>query len=431
MTASTSSARTSPALPASAEEPDSLLITLGAPFYRWQGKLYIEDQSISGLKTWAENFTRVKACSICHAAAPPPGWSEAEAGGITAPTFELVDLPNGYHLPTFLRSRAAVADRLAEVMARCTYRSFAIGGWIGDWGITGAGVARKRGLSHAVWFDRVESQIMATRAEGSLPRKLWGRVKAAITAHNERRALRGADLALLHGRTVFDRLSPFSRDPHIVEDIDLEDVDRISPTALAEKREGAATGPLRLIYVGRADEMKGPLHWVAVLGALYAKGIPFEADWVGDGVLLDQMRAEADRLGIAECITFHGFVSDRPRVLDLMRRAQIMLFCHMTDESPRNLVEALHAATPLLGFADPYASSLVAEQGAGRLVPRGDSVALAEAVATLDADRATLADMIARAGRSARHLTRTQVYRARREIIHKSLGPPKAPIAAA
>lgn len=412
----------SPASPV-AQEPDSLLITLGAPFYRWEGKLYIEDQSISGLMTWAENFGRIKACSIRNDGPPPPGWSEAEAGGIAPPTFELVDLPNGYHLPTFLRQRSDVAARLAEVMGRCTYRSFAIGGWIGDWGITGAAVARKLGLSHAVWFDRVESQVMAARIEGNALRKAWSRIKVAITQRRERRAIRGADLALLHGRTVYDKLSPYSRNPHIVEDIDLEEADRIAPAALAAKVAGAADGPLRLIYVGRADQMKGPLLWVAALGALHAQGVEFVADWVGDGVLLDGTKAEAARLGIAERITFHGFVSDRPRVLDLMRRAQIMLFCHMTDESPRNLVEALHAATPLVGFADPYAQALVSEQGAGVLVPRGDSAALAKEVLALSADREALADLITRAGQSAKHLTRAQVYRSRREIIRTHLGP--------
>lgn len=411
-------------------EPDSLLITLGAPFYRWEGRLFIEDQSISGLRTWAENFDRVKACSICIHAEPPAGWSDAEAGGIISPTFELVELPNGYHLPTFWRERRVVAEQLADVMSRCAYRSFAIGGWIGDWGITGASVARKLGLSHAVWFDRVESQVMAARVEGSVLKKIWGAVKAAITARNERQALRGADLALLHGRTVFDKLSPFSRDPHIVEDIDLEEEDRISPHALTAKAAGVDRGPLRLIYVGRADEMKGPLHWIAALGALDQMDIPFVADWVGDGVLLEDMKHEALRLGISDNIQFHGFVSDRAKVLGLMRQAHLMMFCHMTDESPRNLVEALHAATPLIGFADPYASSLVEERGAGKLVPRGDSTALAETIAVLNADRAMLGDLIDRAGGSAKHLTRSQVYATRRNIIKDSLGPDKARVAA-
>ena len=213
------------------------MITLGAPFYRHDGGLFVEDQTISGLRAWAQHFSRVTAASVCLHEKPPAGWSDAAAAGIAEPQIELVELPNGYDRATFAKTRDDVAEQLLSIMRRTTYRLFAIGGWIGDWGVLGADTARKNGIPHGIWFDRVESQVMLESAGSGLVGRVKGRLKWAVGAWNERRVLRGADLALLHGRTVFDRLAPLTRNPHIVEDIHLVEADRISPEALATVRE--------------------------------------------------------------------------------------------------------------------------------------------------------------------------------------------------
>ncbi|MEO1104237.1 MAG: hypothetical protein AAFW98_10980, partial [Pseudomonadota bacterium] len=120
-----------------ADSPSALL-TLSAPYYRWEGKLYVEDQSISGMKAWSEHFPKIVMPSVCLHEPPPPAWSVAAAHGIVSPQIELVELPNGYDRATFLRRRKEVAEQLLGIMRRCNYNLFAIGGWIGDWGVTGA-----------------------------------------------------------------------------------------------------------------------------------------------------------------------------------------------------------------------------------------------------------------------------------------------------
>lgn len=400
---------------------DSVLITLGAPFFRWNDTLFIEDQTISGLHAWADHFQKVVAASVCLAEKPPAGWSDAKAAGIAAPAIEIVELPNGYDRATFRRTRDAVAAQFLDIMRRVTFRLFAIGGWLGDWGVLGADTARKHGIPHGIWFDRVESQVMLESAGPGLLARLKGRVKWAVGRRNETRVLRGADLALLHGRTVYDRLAPLTRNPHIVEDIHLSEADHIAPDQLAQKRAQVAQGPLRIVYAGRATAMKGPLAWLEALAGLSERGVDWQADWLGDGDLLDEMQTKARDMGLVHRITFHGFVADRATVLDALRRAHVLLFCHLTDESPRILIEALHAGTPLVGYRDPFADSLVEEQGAGCLVTRGDISALQEAIAALESDRVRLSDLIRRAAASARHLTREKVFAHRCEIIKQNL----------
>lgn len=397
------------------------MVTLGAPFYRHDGRLFVEDQTISGLHAWAGHFPRVIAASICLHEDPPKGWSDAEAKGIALPQIELVELPNGYDRETFVKTRQAVADQLLSIMRRCSYRLFAIGGWIGDWGVLGADTARKHGIAHGIWFDRVESQVMLESAGPGLKGRLKGRLKWAIGTWNERRVLRGADLALLHGRTVYDHLAPLTRNPHIVEDIHLVDADRICPETLASKQSGAAQGPLQIVYAGRATAMKGPLDWINALAGLSQRGIEWQASWLGDGDMMDKMQTLAADLRIDDRITFHGFVPDRTAVLNALRSAHALLFCHLTDESPRILIEALHSGTPLVGYRDPFAAGLVDEKGAGRLVPRGDAAALTSELIALNSNRPALSDLIGHAAASARHLTREQVFAHRCEIVKQNL----------
>jgi glycosyltransferase involved in cell wall biosynthesis len=399
------------------------MIGLGSPYYRdAQGRLFVEDQTGSGLHAWQVYFDKIIAFAICGDGPPPSGWSLASDLGLDIDEIELLALPDTYAPRRMLQTWPVARKLMAEAMDRADYLTFAYGGWVGDPGEMASKLAASKGRRHAIWLDRVESQVFRSTTPG-----IKGRIKAAVSLRNERRALRRADLAMLHGRTVFDYFKDIARNPHIVEDIHLEDSDRIPPDELTEKLGQAARGPLEFAYVGRADDMKGWQPWLQVLAALNARDIPFHATWLGNGPAFDAMKAKASELGINDTqLTLPGFVSDRAKVLETFRRAQFLLFCHMTDESPRNLIESLHSATPLVGFSDAFSAALVAEQGAGSLVSRGDVDALVEIVADLDANRSKLTDLIEAASKSARHLTRQQVFKDRAEIMLAELDPEKS-----
>lgn len=401
---------------------NSLLLGFSAPMYRQAGRLFVERQTISGLLAWKENFARLAAFSICHDGPPPQGWEDAEAHGIEAPGITLVPLPNTYDLKVYLRERKAVADRLLALMRDTQYHTFPYGGWIGDPGEIAASVARRHGIAHAVWFDRVESQVVRAEVGNSVSTRLKAAIRATVMARNEKRAVRGAELSLLHGATVFRHFKPVARNPHQVEDIHFTQEDRLDAAGTQAKAAGALTDPLRIVYCGRAAPMKGPLDWVATLAWLKGRGIVFEARWLGDGEMLGAMQSAAAAAGLSgRDIVFEGFVTDPARVREAYRQAHLLLFCHLSDESPRNLIESLHSATPLVGYRDPYSAELVNEQGAGVLTPRGDTQALGQAVETLAGDRQRLAALIRAAGASAAHLTRDNVFRHRSDIIRRQL----------
>jgi glycosyltransferase involved in cell wall biosynthesis len=156
----------------------------------------------------------------------------------------------------------------------------------------------------------------------------------------ERALIRRAALGLFHGRETYDAYSPYCRSPELVHDIHINWRDHIPPEALQAKIEGAAEGPLRICYVGRADPMKGPLDWIEVLEKLTAAGVDFQAVWLGAGSEHAAMRRRIAQGDLADRVDAPGFVSKRSSILETLREAHVFMFCHKTPESPRCLIEA-------------------------------------------------------------------------------------------
>lgn len=406
--------------------PGTILIGVTVPLHRGpDGRLMLENQACNGTRLWAENFERVIMAIPVAPGPPPPAWVPLEAVGPALERVEILELPQAWRPDLFFRALPATRLRLRDAIARADYVTFAIGGLFGDWGAVGAIEARWMGKAHAVWTDRVESEV--TR-RGAATAPTWrARLRMRLThrpmAALERHVIRGATVGLFHGRETYETYAPHARAAELVHDVHITHADHIDAAALAAKRAGAAGGPLRLAYAGRADPMKGPFDWIEVLARLAARGVDFEASWLGDGPDLAEMRARAEAAGLGDRLRLPGFVSDRGAVLSALRAAQALLFCHKTPESPRVLIEALASGTPLVGYDSVFPRDLIAGRGGGVLTPLGDVGALAEAVAGLAADRGRLADLIGRAAEDGAEFEDVKVFAHRSEVIRRHLDP--------
>lgn len=397
--------------------PDnSLLIYAPVPLHQHDGIMYIESQALNGVRLWAENFAFVTIMMPLAPGPPPVGW-------VALPPVDRVaiePLPMAYRPDQFLRHFRATRSRIRVLMANAQYLSFAIGGLFGDWGAVSCLEAHRQGRRFAVWTDRVESQVMrSSMRHGSWRARLRAVLYHRPMAWLERHVIRKSTLGLFHGHETFETYAPYARNPHLVHDIHISTEDHISAGALGKKQLDALEGPLRIVYVGRMDAMKGPLDWVDVLGRLAADGVAFSAIWLGDGDLCDKMRARIATLGLESQIATPGFAENREAVLEELRRAQVFLFCHNTPESPRCLIEALISGAVLVGYDGAFARDLTRLADSGVFVPIGDVEGLAGQVAGLAADRSRLADLIGRAVQDGAPFDDVSVFRHRSEIIKR------------
>ncbi|NIZ14045.1 glycosyltransferase [Phaeobacter sp. HF9A] len=408
------------------QDQSTLMIYAPVPVHRWQGQLYVEAQAANGLRLWSDHFARVIAVMPEKAAPPPDGWVALAQVQDDFPRVRLETVPAAYRPDAFLRALPQQRRRLAGWINEADYLSFAIGGLFGDWGAVCAREAVRADRPFAVWTDRVESELTyQARNWGRWRHRLRARLYHRPMVWLERWVISRAALGLFHGRETYEAYAPYCRNPQIVHDIHLSAEDHISDASYAEKCAALGERLLRLVYTGRADEMKGPLDWVEVLERLAAEGVDFEANFLGDGPCLPEMRARLTAAGLDRQVTLHGFVEERAEVLRHLRRADVFLFCHKTAESPRCLIEALTSATPIIGYEGAYARDLIAPHGGGILVPRNDIAQLSQILAELANSPARLRQLIAAARRDGTPFTDVAVFEHRSEVIKTHL-PPRA-----
>lgn len=409
--------------PRSSAEGKHLLLYVHVPVHSApDGELMIERQAANGLRLWAENFGHVTVMQPLH---PKPA-DQATHGRVSqipgAERMTFVPLPMAYRPDRFLAHLPSAARQIRAGIVQADYLCFSLGGLWGDWGAVASILAHRMGRNYSVWTDRVESRVVrhvarTARGRAAFRASMDWRAMAAL----EKRVIRNATLGLFHGRETYDAYSPFCRNPALVHDIHIRKDDHIGVDLLARKQQEADSGPLRIVYAGRATPMKGPLDWIDVLVALDKRGVDFRAAWLGDGPLLGQMQSKLAAAGLQHRVDMPGFVDDRSVVLAALREAHVMLFCHKTPESPRCLIEALISGTALVGYEGAFAADLISGHGGGRLAPMDDVAELANILAAFGEDRASLATLMGCASRDAASIHDEAVFAHRSELIRRYL----------
>lgn len=331
-------------------------------------------------------------------------------------------LPPAYREDLYLRHRREVKRRLTPALKRARYRLISPHAPL-SW----PSLAGKLCLRHGWPFDfeadwdlaRTSRFIIAQMPFGL--RKLHYRLRLELHLLGYRALLRRSTVALVQGRDVYEAYKGLAPNVHSVLNVQITERERIAPATLDAKLAEIAEGrPLKLVYAGRATEMKGPMLWLETMKALREAGVRFEAVWYGEGELLEPMRRFVQANGLVEAVALPGN-APKETVMAAMQAAHLFVFCHMGYESPRNLMEAVASGAPLTGFATPYSRSLVEPHGGGAFVERGDVAGLARTIAALDADRPALAKLVRDCAASGRELDRDTAMERRIALLKKYL----------
>lgn len=401
-----------------AKDKRSLLLILPLPVYRIGDEILIEPQAANGLSQWLNNFSKMTVgLKLLEGRAPIECVPISDLGFTDQLTVELFD--PAWSPLTFLRHYSAQRKRLGALIDEHDFLQFAIGGFWGDWGAVGALEASKKGRKFSVWTDRVESEVMRLQSLQEFgPRRMVRALNAKMTKWLEKRVIRRSPLGLFHGKDTFDAYKAFSPNPQLVHDIHIKADERITAQELDTKVARSAAGPLDIIYVGRVHHDKGPLQWIKALKLVSDAGVDFRARWFGAGPMEREAQSLVQELGLASHIDFPGNQHDRVELLNKVRAAHIMAFCHLTPESPRCLIEALISGTPIVGYGSAYSADIISLNGGGRLTSMTPE-ALASEIILLDADRDLLRDLIVRAARDGTAFNDDHVFSHRSDLMKK------------
>ena len=172
-------------------------------------------------------------------------------------------------------------------------------------------------------------------------------------------------------------------------------------TAPSRPTPAGSTSTLRVLAVGRLVAKKGYPVLFEALAALEREGRLVECTVIGSGTDRAQLEALVGELGISPRVTFlgartHQQVAASYHDADVFVQASVVLANGDRDGIPNSLLEAMASGLAVVA-SDVAGIPEVVADGSGLLVPPGDPVALASALARLADDSALRGRLGARA----------------------------------
>ncbi|MCF6283607.1 MAG: glycosyltransferase family 4 protein [Candidatus Hydrogenedentes bacterium] len=137
-----------------------------------------------------------------------------------------------------------------------------------------------------------------------------------------------------------------------------------------------------ILYLGRLKHYKGVGHIIKVLPALRECIPEVHLNIAGTGDARPHLESLANRLGVADNISFLGFVSEADK-LRLYQKAWLTCLPSYKEGFGLTIPEAALCATPTVGYDVPGLCDAIEDQKTGLLVSYGDLDGLTEALDTL------------------------------------------------
>lgn len=241
----------------------------------------------------------------------------------------------------------------------------------------------------ATWVAR--SAPMHVRVGGSTTRSPVTQFKSAVLAHLARAFCQG-EIAISHA--VADELTRVLRLPHkrvhvIPTGCDVAD---FSKRAMASRRiEPGRTNP-RLIMISRMDDAKDQESLIRAVAHLRDQEQHVSLWLVGDGSNRRQLEKVSTELHLNKHVTFLG---DRGDVPELLGKCDLLVHSTFSEGFGLVLAEAMAAQVPVVATDVPACREVLDNGRVGRLVPVGDSRALATEITYLLRNPAEVESLVA------------------------------------
>ena len=251
-------------------------------------------------------------------------------------------------------------------------------------------------------------------------------VRALRTLHAHVRGLRDKRLAnALHcnGYPVFDEAARVNAHRLLYLDSRMTAALVISETTLRERLARRGQRPLRLLYSGRYEALKGADDAVRVALLALVQGLNVEMHCYGQGSLAEPMRALAaqslGRVQVHDAVPY-------PELVEISSGFDVFVCCHRQGDPSCTYLEAFGAGLPVVGYANAMWRRLQQESGVGNSSPMGDIGAVVRSLKTLAADPPVLATHSMRARAFALEHTFEREFALRTDALRTALGLPNA-----
>jgi colanic acid/amylovoran biosynthesis glycosyltransferase len=223
----------------------------------------------------------------------------------------------------------------------------------------------------------------------ALKRVLW----AEANNLSRLRTITGAAGLQCNGTPAFEAYRSLAPRPLLFFDSRVTREMVVSEAALESRLAALESGgPLRLVFSGRLVTIKGADQLPRFAAALAHLGVDFTLDICGGGVLEAPIRAEVQRLGLADRVRLRGTLDFERELVPFVAGQTDLFVCPHTQGDPScTYLETMSCGVPVVGYANSALRGISERSGAGWTTPEGDPERLAAQVARLAADRGQIA----------------------------------------
>lgn len=134
-----------------------------------------------------------------------------------------------------------------------------------------------------------------------------------------------------------------------------------------------------IAVIGRLSEEKGHQYLFRAMKLIKEQGEKVELWVIGDGLLREDLKSLASKLGVADAIHFLGTRFD---IQFLLSQIDLVVVPSLREGFPSIVLESYRTGTPVIGTDVSGIRELIIPGKSGWLVPPADAEALAEGIAT-------------------------------------------------
>lgn len=244
--------------------------------------------------------------------------------------------------------------------------------WSGVSGLAAVSASKLLGIPACVHVAGGEFAAMAAIDYGGMLRWHW-RVLERFTLNNAARVTAASE-------PILASLERFGcRALRLPLGVDLQSWPPLPP------RVRTAGAGARLIHVASLNRVKDQTTLLEAARWLVGREIDFHLDVVGEDTLGGAMQALAARLGLAQRVTFHGFLRQH-EVKAIMERADLHVLSSLHEAGPLVVLEAAIAGIPTVGTRVGHVAEW--DGVAASAVNPGDAPGLGAAIEALLGDEA-------------------------------------------
>jgi glycosyltransferase involved in cell wall biosynthesis len=324
--------------------------------------------------------------------------------------YRVMAINNGTNAAKAAQDAAHMADQIRS--SRLVY-----GGGLGSEAL--CAVARIPQIA-VLEYDLATRIKVSTSQVGNPLRKVSRALRVYVEYLNGIADLRRSAGIHCNGYPIFDATEGYNANRLLYLDSRMYKEMVISDQQLETRLSRPNAGPLKLLFSGRFDPIKGAVDAVRVGLACVVHGLDIELHCYGQGIQRDDMLRLAShpsaqgRIHIHEAVTY-------PELLKIARDFDVFVCCHVQSDPSCTYLESFGSGLPIVGYANRMWRRLCEESGAGFSSPLNQPNQVVEGVKRIVGDADLRRSMSRRARQFALSHTFECEFKLRTDDINRTL----------